>query len=824
MGGGGRGADGGRQTRAPDSATRRRRRRRTTRRPRVGRLPIGPAADAALAAAATNGRRSRPGTPRGAKSSTWAPPRAAPSSSGSCPRAPSRSPRSPPSLSGGSAAHEHRTGRTGRRHADQRDRHRRIVDLSMPVHPDMITFPRVSPPALCVCESHEEFAERIGADQYGVDALTAHYLVVQDDHVGTHCDARKHIVPDAGGPETIPLEYCFSRRRAARLHLGREGPRDHGGRDRGRARPDRLRGQAARHRPDPHRRRRLQRRGALQDRPLRDDRRGDALADRARRADDGHRRDHLRPAGVGDVRAQAVLGGPPRHVGRGVLAPREPHEPRPDRPAVRLPARRAADQVGRHDRRRPCAPSRSWRTERCSCSSTTSAAREVDTRRRQGRVAGAHDRARACRSRRASSCPPTRSRRRWPTPSPSIRAVLARGERGEDLAGWPRRRRRSSQAADSGGEFPSEIAEAYARLGDGEVPVAVRSSATAEDSETASFAGQQETYLHVRGVDEIVERIRDCWCSFFTERALFYRNAEGLARPTSAWPSSSSGWSSPTSPACMFTIDPTKGRRDRMVVEAVFGLGEGVVSGQLTPDHYVLARDGRVKRTRLHTQPYAIVHDPAGGDPRGGAAARARRGADARRRAARAPGEGRHRARGAARRPAGHRVGDPGRRALRPAVAPGDHMTVGTQAIRVVNPATEEEVAGYDAHTPEEIEDAIAGAARGAARLARAPLRRARARRPCASPRVLRERADEFARLITARDGQAARRGRGRGREVRLDVRLLRRARRGVPRRRADRDAGARRATSPTSRSASCWRSCRGTSRSGRSSASPRPR
>ena len=73
----------------------------------------------------------------------------------------------------------------------------------------------------------------------------------------------------------------------------------------------------------------------------------------------------------------------------------------------------------------------------------------------------------------------------------------------------------------------------------------------------------------------------------------------------------------------MFTIDPTKGRRDRMVVEAVFGLGEGVVSGQLTPDHYVLARDGRLKRTRLHT---AAVRDrprPGRRHPRGGAAARA---------------------------------------------------------------------------------------------------------------------------------------------------------------------------------------------------------
>jgi kynurenine formamidase len=86
----------------------------------------------------------------------------------------------------------------------------RIVDLSMPVHMDMLTFPRVPPPAMCVYESHTQFAERIGAAAYGVDSLTASYLVVQNDHVGTHLDARKHIVPDAGGPETIPLEYCIS--------------------------------------------------------------------------------------------------------------------------------------------------------------------------------------------------------------------------------------------------------------------------------------------------------------------------------------------------------------------------------------------------------------------------------------------------------------------------------------------------------------------------------------------------------------------------------------------------------------------------------------
>ena len=87
---------------------------------------------------------------------------------------------------------------------------KRIVDLSMPVHGDMLTFPRVPPPALCVFESHTEFAERIGAAAYGVDSLTASSLVVTNDHVGTHIDSRRHIVPTAGGPETIPLEWCMS--------------------------------------------------------------------------------------------------------------------------------------------------------------------------------------------------------------------------------------------------------------------------------------------------------------------------------------------------------------------------------------------------------------------------------------------------------------------------------------------------------------------------------------------------------------------------------------------------------------------------------------
>jgi len=87
----------------------------------------------------------------------------------------------------------------------------RLVDLSMPVHRSMITFPRIPPPTLLMYESWTEFAEGIGAAKEGATWLTASYLIIQGDHVGTHCDAVKHLRgPNAPGPEGIPLEYCYS--------------------------------------------------------------------------------------------------------------------------------------------------------------------------------------------------------------------------------------------------------------------------------------------------------------------------------------------------------------------------------------------------------------------------------------------------------------------------------------------------------------------------------------------------------------------------------------------------------------------------------------
>jgi pyruvate,water dikinase len=168
-----------------------------------------------------------------------------------------------------------------------------------------------------------------------------------------------------------------------------------------------------------------------------------------------------------------------------------------------------------------------------------------------------------------------------------------------------------AQAIVEAAEPPAAIREAYAALG-ADVPVAVRSSACAEDSDAASYAGQQETYLHVRGADAVLARVRDCWASFFSERAIFYRQRKGslddlamavvvqrMVRAEVA--------------GVLFTCDPVHHRRDRMVVEAVLGLGEAAVSGQITPDHYVLKRDGTVKRTRIAEQPFAIVPLEAGG-------------------------------------------------------------------------------------------------------------------------------------------------------------------------------------------------------------------
>lgn len=140
------------------------------------------------------------------------------------------------------------------------------------------------------------------------------------------------------------------------------------------------------------------------------------------------------------------------------------------------------------------------------------------------------------------------------------------------------------------------IKQFYDRLPAGDV--AVRSSACAEDSADASYAGQQETYLFVPTLEEVYGRVVECWLSFFSERALFYRLHKGklddifMAVVVQRMIDS-------TKAGVMFTVDPVNGRRDRVVIEAARGVGEHVVSGEVTPDYYTLDRKGTVKKSRI---------------------------------------------------------------------------------------------------------------------------------------------------------------------------------------------------------------------------------
>jgi len=156
---------------------------------------------------------------------------------------------------------------------------------------------------------------------------------------------------------------------------------------------------------------------------------------------------------------------------------------------------------------------------------------------------------------------------------------------------------KEAQALVRQAEPPCEVILAcYERLGGGKV--AVRSSACAEDSEMASYAGQQETYLNVSGGDEVCARVVNCWASFFSERALFYRFRKGSLMDL-GMAVVVQRMLDPLKSGVMFTVDPVSRRRDRMIVEAVFGLGEQVVSGEVTPDHYVVDRAGNVKREHI---------------------------------------------------------------------------------------------------------------------------------------------------------------------------------------------------------------------------------
>ncbi len=134
------------------------------------------------------------------------------------------------------------------------------------------------------------------------------------------------------------------------------------------------------------------------------------------------------------------------------------------------------------------------------------------------------------------------------------------------------------------------IVEAYHRLGS-HPPVAVRSSATAEDLAGASFAGQQDTYLNVIGDDEVVRAVYRCWASLYTSRAIFYRWQKGFDSSQVLMAVVVQKMVNSEKSGVLFTVDPVLGNHYQMVIEAVWGLGEGIVSGMITPDHYKVDRE-----------------------------------------------------------------------------------------------------------------------------------------------------------------------------------------------------------------------------------------
>lgn len=165
-----------------------------------------------------------------------------------------------------------------------------------------------------------------------------------------------------------------------------------------------------------------------------------------------------------------------------------------------------------------------------------------------------------------------------------------------------------------------QIEAAYRELGEG--PVAVRSSATAEDLAEASFAGQQSTYLNIEGAAEVVDAVQRCWASLFEARAIFYRENAGwghsevdLAVPVQRMVQSQAS-------GVMFTIDPISNDPERVVIEAAFGLGEAVVSGLVSPDHYEVRKsEESIVQRQTFVQDRMLVRNPNGaGSGTGGGA------------------------------------------------------------------------------------------------------------------------------------------------------------------------------------------------------------
>lgn len=160
-------------------------------------------------------------------------------------------------------------------------------------------------------------------------------------------------------------------------------------------------------------------------------------------------------------------------------------------------------------------------------------------------------------------------------------------------------------------ELTGQIKKSYRELGKG--LVAVRSSATAEDLPEASFAGQQSTFLNIEGEDEVVRAVQECWASLFEARAIFYRIQQkfdhflvGIAVPVQRMVQSEVS-------GVMFTVEPVTSDRGKIAIEAVIGLGEMIVSGDVTPDTYIVSKNGKeIVSKEIAKQEWKLIKNSKG--------------------------------------------------------------------------------------------------------------------------------------------------------------------------------------------------------------------
>lgn len=163
-----------------------------------------------------------------------------------------------------------------------------------------------------------------------------------------------------------------------------------------------------------------------------------------------------------------------------------------------------------------------------------------------------------------------------------------------------------------------EIEEAYEELSDRcsdlNVPVAVRSSATGEDSSDASFAGIFDTYLGISGAQATLNAVRDCWASLFTTRAVDYRLKRGISHRDMPMAVGVVELVHARSSGVAFSVHPVTGKSDRIVIEANWGWGEAVVQGLVTPDHVEVGKaDGRILKHDVSRKDIVSAFDFAAG-------------------------------------------------------------------------------------------------------------------------------------------------------------------------------------------------------------------